>query len=81
MLFSDVILQIKYIGGQTKAFLLFSFVPLMMRKYKNWRALIYKVIAKQSVKNEQIKRKQICSVSFVKVLKLQEKFKIAQNNF
>ena len=33
-------------------------------------------------KNEQIKRKQTCSVSFVKVFKFQEnKFKIVQKNF
>ena len=33
-------------------------------------------------KNEQIKRKQTCSVSFVKVLKFQEnKFKVLQSNF
>ena len=40
------------------------------------------MIAKQRVKNKQIKRKQTCSVSFVKVFKFQEnKFKIAQKDF
>ena len=34
------------------------------------------------VKNEQIKRKQTCSVSFVKVFKFQDnKFKVVQKNF
>ena len=40
------------------------------------------MITKQRVKNEQIKRKQTCSVCFVKVFKFQEnKFKIDQKNF
>ena len=40
------------------------------------------MIAKQRVKNEQIKRKQTCSVSCVEVFKSQEnKFKIAQKKF
>ena len=40
------------------------------------------MIKKQWVKNEQIKRKQICSLSFVNVFKFQEnKFKIVQKNF
>ena len=40
------------------------------------------MITKQQVKNEQIKRKQICSLCFVKVFKFQEnKFKIVQKNF
>ena len=40
-----------------------------------------KIDSKQ-VKNEQIKRKQTCSLSFVKVFKFQEnKFKIVQKNF
>ena len=55
---------------------------LVMGKVQKWRALIYRMIAKQGVKNERIKRKQTCSVSFVKVFKFQEnKFKIAQKKF
>ena len=53
-----------------------------MGKVQKWRALIYRMVAKQGVKNEQIKRKQTCSVNFVKVSKFQEnKFKIAQKFF
>ena len=45
---------------------------------ERWRALIMK----QQVKNEQIKRKQTCSLCFVNVFKFQEnKFKIVQKNF
>ena len=40
------------------------------------------MIMKQPVKNEQIKRKHICSSCFVNVFKIQEnKFKIVQKNF
>ena len=40
------------------------------------------MIAKQQVKNEQIKRKQACSLCFVNVLKFHgNKFKIVQKNF
>ena len=40
------------------------------------------MITKQPVKNEQIKRKHICSLCFVNVFKIQEnKFKIVQKNF
>ena len=40
------------------------------------------MIMKQQVKNEQIKRKQTCSVCFVKIFKFQEsKIKIVQKNF
>ena len=40
------------------------------------------MIAEQQAKNEQIKRKQTCSASFVKVFKFQEnKLKIIQKNF
>ena len=40
------------------------------------------MIAKQKVKNEQIKRKQTCFLYFVNVFKFQEKkFKIVQKNF
>ena len=43
---------------------------------------IHRTITKQQVTNEQIKRKQNCSVSFVKVFKFQDnKFKIVQKNF
>ena len=49
---------------------------------KRWRALIHRMITKQQVKNEQIKRKQTCSVCFVKVFKFEEnKFKVVQKNF
>ena len=48
---------------------------------EKWTALIYRMIKKQQVKNEQIKRKQSCSLCFVNVFKLQEnKFKIVQKN-
>ena len=37
---------------------------------------------KQQLKNEEMKRKQICSMCFVKVFKFQEnKFNIVQKNF
>ena len=37
---------------------------------------------KQQVKNEQMKRKQTCSLCYVYVFKFQEnKFKIVQKNF
>ena len=84
-----------------------------LSKCKRWRALLYRVIAKQQskreqthpvclhevekcekvksinsqdyehyVKNEQIRKKQTCSLCFVNVFKFQEnKFKIAQKNF
>ena len=43
---------------------------------------MHRMITKQQVKNEQIKRKQICSVCFVKMIIFQEKkFKIVQKNF
>ena len=43
---------------------------------------MHRMITKQQVKNEQIKRKLTCSLCFVNVFKFQEKkFKIAQNNF
>ena len=49
---------------------------------KRLRTLIHRMITKQQVKNEQIKRKQTCSLFFVNVSKFQEnKFKIVQNNF
>ena len=48
---------------------------------EKWTALIYRMIKKQQVKNEKIKRKQSCSLCFVNVFKLQEnKFKIVQKN-
>ena len=40
------------------------------------------MITKQRVRNEEIKRKQTCSVGFVKVFEFQDnKFKIVQKNF
>ena len=60
---------------------------LILRAYtqqksmKRWRALIHRMITKQQIKNEQIKRKQTCSLCFVNVFKFQEnKFKIVQKN-
>ena len=48
---------------------------------KKWRALIHRMITKQQVKNEQIKKNQTCSLCFVNVFKSQEnKFKIVQKN-
>ena len=42
----------------------------------------YTMIMKQQLKNEEIKRKQTCSMCFVKVFKFQEnKFIIVQKNF
>ena len=41
----------------------------------------YKRCTKQQVKNEQVRRKQTCSLCFVNVFKCQEnKFKIVQKN-
>ena len=52
------------------------------KSMKRWRILIHRMITKQWVKNEQIKRKQTGSFCFVNVLKFQEnKFKVIQNNF
>ena len=49
---------------------------------ERWRVLINRVITKEPVKNEHIKRKQACSLCFVNVFKFQEnKFKITQKNF
>ena len=49
---------------------------------KRWKTLIHRKITKKQVKNEHIKRKQTCSVGFVKVFKFQEnKFKIVQKDF
>ena len=43
---------------------------------------MHKMITKQQVKNEQIRRKQTCSQCFVNVFKFQENmFKIIQKNF
>ena len=51
-------------------------------KYENVESINTQNHYKTRVKNEEIKRKQICSVSFVKVFKFQEnKFKILQKNF
>ena len=42
-----------------------------VEKYKKveWKALIDRMITKQQVKNEQIKRKDTCSLCFVNVFK------------
>ena len=41
-----------------------------------------RMITKQQVKNEQIKRKQTCSLSFINMFKFQEnKFQIIQSDF
>ena len=54
----------------------------MVGKVQKVESVNKKVIAKQPVKNEQIKRKQTSSVIFVKVFKFQENiFKIAKKNF
>ena len=54
----------------------------LWKKMKRWRVLIHRMITKQQVKNEQIKRKQTCSLSFIKVFKFQgNKFNIVQKNF
>ena len=46
-----------------------------------WRALVNRMIMKQRVKYEQIKKKT-CSVCFVNVIRFREnKFKIVQKNF
>ena len=47
---------------------------------KRLGALIHIMITKQQLKNEQIKRKQACFVSFVKMFKFHEN-KIIQKNF
>ena len=45
------------------------------------REPIHRMITKQQVKNEQIKKNQTCSLCFVNVFKSQEnKFKIVQKN-
>ena len=54
----------------------------MMEKVQKVESVNIQSDCKQRVKNEQIKRKQTCSVSFVEVFKFQEnKFKIAQKKF
>ena len=46
------------------------------------RTLIHRMITKQRVKTEQIKRNQTCFLCFVNVFEFQEnKFKIVQKNF
>ena len=48
-------------------------------KYEKVENVMHKIITKQQIKNEQIKRKQTCSLCFVNVFKFQEnKFKIVQ---
>ena len=49
---------------------------------QSWRMLIHRMITKQQVKNEQIKRKQTYSSCNANVFKFREsKFKIIQKNF
>ena len=40
---------------------------------KKWRMLIHRMITKQRVKNEQIKKKQTCYLCFVNKFKFQKK--------
>ena len=55
---------------------------MQWKSTKKWRALIHRMITKQRVENEQIIRKQTCSLCFVNVFKFQEnKIKIVQKNF
>ena len=55
---------------------------MQWKSLKRKRALIHGMITKQRVRNEEIKRKQTCSVGFVKVFEFQDnKFKIVQKNF
>ena len=60
---------------------LILYVYTQQKCMKRGRALIHKMITKQQVKNEQIKRKRTCSLCFVNVFKFQEKnFKIVRKN-
>ena len=53
-----------------------------VEKYEKVESINTQNDCKQQVKNEQIKRKQTCSICFVNVFKFQEnKFKIIQKNF
>ena len=53
-----------------------------MEKYEKVESINTQIITKQRVKNEQIKGKQTCIVSLVKVFKFQDnKFKIVQKDF
>ena len=55
---------------------------MQQKSMERWRALIHRMITKQHVKNDQINRKQTCSLCFVNVFEFQEnKFKIVQKNF
>ena len=57
-------------------------VYMQWKSTKRWGALVQRMITKQQVKIEQIKRKQTCSVSFVQVFKFQNNMlKIVQKNF
>ena len=57
-------------------------VYMQQKSMERWRASIHRVITKQQVKNELIKRKQTCSLCFVNVFKFQEnKFNIVQKKF
>ena len=55
---------------------------MQWKSRKRLTTSIRRMIKKQREKNEQVKRKQSCSLCFVNVFKFQEnKFKIVQNNF
>ena len=59
-----------------------SCVSTQWKSTKLWKGLIHRIITKQQVKNEQIKRKQACPLCFVNAFKFQENnFKIVQMNF
>ena len=46
---------------------------MQQKSMESWRVSIHRVIVKQQVKSEQIKRKQTCSLCFVNMFKFQEK--------
>ena len=57
-------------------------VYTQQKSMERWRTPIHRMITKQQVKNELIKRKQTCSLCFVNVFKFQENnFNIVQKNF
>ena len=59
-----------------------NFLDKAWKCMKTWSTLIHRMIAKQQVRNEQLKRQQNCSLRFVNVFKFQEnKFKIVQKRF
>ena len=54
-------------NNEQKEYRLILCIYTQWKSKKWWRALIHRMIRKQRVKTEQIKRKQICSVFFVSV--------------